>query len=73
MTSEDKARPHFEKYMGNLTMKIDRLESGKYTDNRVENSWMDYLVGWIHCSLFTSDEEHAKLRNRIDELREMPS
>ena len=68
MTSEDKARPHFEVYMVNLTLKIDRLENGKYADDRVENSWMDYWVGWLHCSLFTSNEEHAKLRNRLDEM-----
>ena len=72
MTSEDKARPHFEKYMGNLTMKIDRLESGQYTDSRVDNMWMDYLVGWTHCALFAAHVEHAGWRERLDELRGMP-
>ena len=69
MTSEDKARPHFEKYMGNLAMKIDRLESGQYTDSRVDNMWMDYLVGWTHCALFTTNAEQDKLIKRLEEIR----
>ena len=69
MTSEDKARPHFEKYMVNLTLKIDRLENGKYADDRVENSWMDYWVGWAHCAVFTTAGERAKVQKQLDEMR----
>ena len=72
MTSEDKARPHFEKYMGNLTLKIDRLENGKYADDRVENGWMDYLVGWTHCALSKANEERAKLQKQLADLRKLP-
>ena len=72
MTSEDNARPYFEKYMRNLTMKIDRLESGKYIDDRVDNMWMDYMCGWAHCALFAINEERAKILTRLDELRGMP-
>ena len=69
MKSEDNARPFFEKYMLNMTMKIDRLESGNYVDDRVENSWMDFLIGWTHCSFFAADYEHARCLERLDEMR----
>ena len=72
MTSEDNARPFFEKYMGNLTMNVDRLESGNYTDSHVENIWLDYLVGWTHCSLFTAKKERVKVLKQLDELRGSP-
>ena len=72
MKSEDQARPHFENCMRNLTMKIDRLESGKYADDRVENSWMDYLCGWVHSALFSAKEERAKLLKQLDEIRKAP-
>ena len=70
MKSETNARPYFEKYMGNLTMKIDRLENGKYADDRVEDSWLDYWVGWTQCALFTSNEERAKVHERLKDLME---
>ena len=69
MKSEDNARPHFEKYMGNMAINIGRLANGKYADERVENSWLDYWMGWVHCSLFTTNEERAKLQKQIDEMR----
>ena len=72
MKSEDKARPHFETYMRNLTLNIDRAEDGSYLDVRVENSWMDYLVGWMHCSLFKTNEERAKLLKQLDEMQGSP-
>ena len=72
MKSEDNARPHFEKYMRNLNVKIDRSKDGDYTEVRVENSWIDYLIGWTHCALFTANEEQAKLLKRLDELRGSP-
>ena len=70
MTSEDNARPYFEKYMRNLTMNVDRLESGQYADNRVDNMWMDYMCGWAHCALFTANAEQDKLIKRLNEIRE---
>ena len=72
MTSEYKARPHFEKYMRNLNVKIDRSKDGEYTAVNVENSWMDYLVGWTHCALLNADEERAKLLKQLDEMRGSP-
>ena len=72
MKSEDKARPHFEKYMSNLTIKVDRLGNGKYADARVENSWLDYWCGWVHGSLFINNEERAKMRQQLAEIREQP-
>ena len=71
MKSEEKARPYFEKYMGNLTMKVDRLEDGKYADGRVEDSWLDYWVGWTQCALFATSEERANLRKRLKDMREL--
>ena len=70
MNSEDNARPYFEKYMRNLTMNVDRLGSGQYTDNRVDNMWMDYMCGWTHCALFTTNAEQDKLIKRLEEIRE---
>ena len=72
MTSEDKARQHFEAYMRNLTLNIDRLENGSYSDVRVENTWIDYLIGWTHCALLNADEERAKLLKRLADMRGAP-
>ena len=72
MKSEDKARPHFEKYMRNLNVKIDRSKDGEYTEANVENSWMDYLVGWTHCALLNADVERAKLLKQLAEMRGEP-
>ena len=69
MTLEDKSRMYFEQYMGNLAREVDRLESGEYADDRVENSWLDYRVGWAQCSLFMINEERDKIRIRLDEMR----
>ena len=69
MKSEDAARPHFEKYMRNLSVKIDRSKDGEYTEVNVENSWMDYLVGWTHCALLKADEERARLLKQLAEMR----
>ena len=72
MKSETNARPYFEQYMTNLTLNTDRLENGQYTDARVENSWVDYLVGWTHCSLFVDSGQREKLRKKLDEMRNLP-
>ena len=72
MISEDKARPYFENYMRNLTIKVDRSESGKYTDDRVETSWLDYLCGWVHGSLFITNDERVNLQKQLDEIRGSP-
>ena len=72
MIYKDKARKHFEKYMGNLTLSTARLENGNYLDSRVENSWLDYLVGWTHCALLKADEERAKLLKQLADLRKLP-
>ena len=69
MKSEDAARRHFERYMRNLNVKIDRSKDGEYTEVNVENSWRDYLVGWTHCALLKADEERAKLLKQLAELR----
>ena len=71
MKSETNARPYFEQHMTNLTLNTDRLENGQYTDARVENSWLDYLVGWTHCSLFAANSQRAKLRKTLDEMRNL--
>ena len=72
MTSEDNARPFFEKYMRNLAMKIDRLDSGQYADNRVDNMWIDYMCGWTHCASFTAKEDLAKVLKQLDDLQTLP-
>ena len=71
MTTEDNARPHFEKYMRNLKMKIDRAKSGKYIDDRVDNMLMDYMCGWAHCALFAANEERAKIQKQMDEILDL--
>ena len=73
MKSTDNARPHFEKYMvGIMNIKIDRSKNGQYTDAGVENSWLDYIVGWTHCALLKADEERAKLLKQLAALRKSP-